>query len=146
MGLSHVGISVADLDQAIAFYRDFLGLELLTTPFPFEGPMFTEVMGLEGAKGRMCVMRRGEQQLELFEFAQPHSASKDPDYSVADHGISHFGIEVEDIDATYERMAAAGVRFHCPVKTFPSGVRATYGRDMDGNVFEMLEMSRPNPG
>jgi hypothetical protein len=39
-----------------------------------------------------------------------------------------------------ERLRAAGVRFHSPVTTFPSGIKATYGRDPDGNVFEMLEI------
>jgi hypothetical protein len=33
------------------------------------------------------------------------------------------------------------VRFHSDVKLFPSGMKAAYGRDNDGNVFELLEMS-----
>jgi catechol 2,3-dioxygenase-like lactoylglutathione lyase family enzyme len=140
-GFNHVGVSVRDLDRSIAFYGDLLGLALLTDPFPFEGPMFSDVMGVEEARGRMCVMRKGSLQLELFEFANPGPAAKDPDHSVANHGLTHFGIDVEDIDAVYARLAAAGVRFHCPVQTFPGGMRATYGRDMDGNVFELLEMS-----
>ena len=140
-GFNHVGLSVRDLDRAIAFYRDMLGLEQLTPAFPFEGPMFSQVMGVEDAKGRMCVMRKASLQLELFEFAHPAPAPKDENHSVADHGLTHFGIDVEDIDAVHARLAAAGVRFHCPVQTFPSGMRATYGRDMDGNVFELLEMT-----
>jgi catechol 2,3-dioxygenase-like lactoylglutathione lyase family enzyme len=145
-GFNHVGVSVRDLDRAIAFYRDMLELELLTPAFPFEGPMFSQVMGVDDAKGRMAVMRKGSLQLELFEFAQPGPAPKDPSHSVANHGLTHFGIDVADIDAVYERLAAAGVRFHCPVQTFPGGMRATYGRDMDGNVFELLEMSRATAG
>jgi catechol 2,3-dioxygenase-like lactoylglutathione lyase family enzyme len=141
-GFNHIGISVRDLDRAIAFYRDLLGLELLTPAFPFAGPMFSQVMGVDDAEGRMCVMRKGSLQLELFEFAHPGPGPKDPSHSVADHGLTHFGIDVDDIDAAYGRLVAAGVRFHCPVQTFPSGMRATYGRDMDGNVFELLEMSR----
>jgi catechol 2,3-dioxygenase-like lactoylglutathione lyase family enzyme len=141
-GFNHVGISVRDLDRSIAFYRDLLGLELLAA-LPFEGPMFSQVMGVDDAQGRMCVMRKGSLQLELFEFATPDPAQKDANHSVADHGLTHFGIDVEDIDAVYARLSAAGVRFHCPVQTFPSGMRATYGRDIDGNVFELLEM-RPD--
>jgi hypothetical protein len=45
----------------------------------------------------------------------------------------------------YVRLVVAGVRFHCPVVTFPSGVKATYGRDQDGNVFELLEMPQRTP-
>ena len=142
-GFNHIGVSVRDLDRSIEFYRDLLGLALIAAPFPFSGPMFSQVMGVEDAKGRMCVMRAANVQLELFEFTSPEPAPKDPDHSVAHHGLTHFGIDVEDIDATYARLVAAGVRFHCPVQTFPGGMRATYGRDMDGNVFELLQMSAP---
>lgn len=140
MNLNHVGISVANVERSIAFYRDMLGMELLTPVFAFGGPSFERVLGLENVRGKMGVVRNGSVQLELFEFSHPDPAPQDPDYSVGDRGISHFGIEVRDIDGLYARLAAAGVRFHCPVTTFPGGVKATYGRDPDGNVFELLEM------
>lgn len=139
--LDHVGISVVNMDRAIEFYTGLLEMELLTPVFPLGGPTFESILALDGARGRMCVVRKGALQLELFEFDHPSPAPKSDNYPVADRGISHFGIEVEDIDATYQRLSAAGVRFHCPVVDFPSGVRATYGRDMDGNVFELLEFT-----
>jgi catechol 2,3-dioxygenase-like lactoylglutathione lyase family enzyme len=58
---------------------------------------------------------------------------------VCDHGITHICLDVVDIDTEYERLRAAGMTFHCP----PQGVgalRATYGRDPDGNVVELLEV------
>ena len=42
-------------------------------------------------------------------------------------------------DLLEEKLAAAGVRFHGPVVTFPGGIKAAYGRDPDGNVFELME-------
>jgi catechol 2,3-dioxygenase-like lactoylglutathione lyase family enzyme len=146
MKMNHVGISVRDVDRSIEFYRDMLGMEPACHVFSFGGALFSQVMGLENAQGRMCTVRNGTIQLELFEFSNPDSAPLDPDYSVADRGISHFGIEVSDIDALYARLAGAGVRFHCPVTTFPGGVKATYGRDPDGNVFELLEMPEAPAG
>lgn len=141
-GIHHVGISVQQLDRAVAFYRDKLGMELVTD-FAFSGSDYSSVMGLARAAGRMGVMRKGSLMLELFEFAQPNPRRKDNHHSVADCGITHFGFEVKNIEALYERLVAEGVRFHCPVTTFPSGMKAAYGRDMDGNVFEMLEMGSP---
>ena len=35
-------------------------------------------------------------------------------------------------------MAAAGVTFHAPPGP-PGGMRATYGRDPEGNVFELIQ-------
>ena len=47
---------------------------------------------------------------------------------------------VEDIAATHASLVGQGVRFHSGVRQFPGGVRAVYGRDPDGNVFELLQM------
>lgn len=141
-GLHHVGISVTSLERAIAFYTELLGMEIAAPPFPLDGPVLEQVMALPNLQGRMAVVRRGSLLIELFEFAQPSPVAKDSNYPVSNHGISHFGIEVADVEATYERLAAAGVRFHSPVMSFPRGVKATYGRDLDGNVFELLEMPK----
>ena len=139
-GMNHVGISVSNLERSIEFYKEMLGMELAGPIFPFSGPLFEQVMALEKPQGRIGFLSNGSLQIELFEFSHPHAAPKDANYSVADRGISHFCVEVTDLAATYERLLAAGVRFHCPVLQFPSGIKATYGRDPDGNVFELLEM------
>lgn len=141
MKFHHIGISVTDMERSIAFYRDLLGLEQLCEVFPFGGEQFEAIMDIAGVQGRMCMMGKDTLRLELFEFID--SKPKDPDYPVSDRGFSHFGVEVEDVDETYERLHAAGVRTHCPVITFMGGsMRATYCRDPDGNVFEIMQPGR----
>ena len=50
-----------------------------------------------------------------------------------------------DIDAEYERLKAGGVKFNCPPPKFEGGpIRATYGRDPDGNVIEIQEILDPD--
>ena len=62
----------------------------------------------------------------------------DPNRPVCDHGITHIAFEVDDLDAEYDRLKAAGMRFHCPPQNL--GVsRVTYGRDPDGNVLELWQ-------
>jgi catechol 2,3-dioxygenase-like lactoylglutathione lyase family enzyme len=139
-GVHHVGISVSNLDRAVEFYTQALDMELIGPAFPFGGPQYEQVMALGNARGRMCMLRKDSLRLELFEFAHPSPGRQNPDCPVADIGLSHFGVEVTDIDRIYERLHGAGVRFHSPVVTFPRGVKATYARDPDGNVFELLEM------
>jgi len=143
MKFNHVGISVVDIDRSIAFYREFLGLEQLCEVFPFGGGQFSAVMDLPAVEGRMCMIGKDGLQLELFEFAKPAPEAKDPEYPVSDHGYSHFGITVDDIAGTYARLEAAGVRIHTPVIAFPGGMKATYCRDPDGNVFEIMEQGEP---
>ena len=64
------------------------------------------------------------------------------DRPVCDHGFTHIALLVTDMDAEYERLTAAGMRFHCP----PGGnTRAIYGRDPDGNVVELMEVAQGSP-
>jgi catechol 2,3-dioxygenase-like lactoylglutathione lyase family enzyme len=140
MQFNHVGISVTDLDRSIEFYREMLGMELLADPFPFGGEQFSEIMDVPAAQGRMCMIAAGNLWLELFEFSNPAGKAKDPSYPVSDRGISHFGVTVDDIQATYDKFKAAGVPIHGRLQTFAgSGMRAAYCRDPDGNVFEILQ-------
>ncbi|MCX7863763.1 MAG: VOC family protein [Novosphingobium sp.] len=140
--MNHVGISVSNIERTIAFYRDMFGLEEMVPVFPFGGADFSAIMGLENAQGRMTMIGKGDIRLELFEFSHPEPTRRDPNYPVSDHGYSHFGFEVDDIDAVYERLLAAGVPIHCPVVQFTGGIRAIYARDPDGYVFEVLEMPK----
>lgn len=137
MKFSHVGISVIDIDRSIAFYRDMFGMEQLCDVFPFGGEQFETIMDIPGVSGRMCMIGKGTLNLELFEF--DGSKPKDPNYPVSDRGYSHFGVEVDDIAETYEKLKAADVRIHSPVLTFMGGMKAAYCRDPDGNVFEIME-------
>src|SRR5262245_177182 len=138
MKFNHVGISVSDIDRSIAFYRDLLGMEQLCDVFPFGGEQFEAIMDIPGVTGRMCMIGKGTLHLELFEFT--NSKPKDPEHPVSDRCYSHFGVEVDDIAATYEKLRAADVRIHSPVITFMGGsMKAAYCRDPDGNVFEIME-------
>jgi catechol 2,3-dioxygenase-like lactoylglutathione lyase family enzyme len=140
--LNHVGISVANLERALAFYRDLLGLEVLVHR-PFAGRHYEMILGLEGASGRVAFLksRLGGLQIELFEFERPTAKPGDPHRPVCDHGITHFCLEVKGIEGEYERLKTAGVVFHCPPLEYAGQVKVTYGRDPDGNVFELLEMT-----
>ena len=138
MQFNHIGISVTDIDRSIAFYHDMLGMEPLCEVFPFGGPDYEAIMDVPGATGRMCMIGKDNLQLELFEFTS--SKAKDAEYPVSDRGYSHFGVVVEDVAGTYEKLRAAGVRIHSPVITFNGGsMKAIYCRDPDGNVFEIME-------
>jgi catechol 2,3-dioxygenase-like lactoylglutathione lyase family enzyme len=145
IGLKHVGISVADLDRSIAFYRDLMGMEVVVD-MKFDGELYETILGLPGSFGRVALLKSGNLELELFEFSRPVPSRQDPDYPVSDTGITHFCIEVVDIEPLYERLRAAGVPFHCPPLDWRGVAKATYGRDPDGNVFELLETPVPAQG
>lgn len=141
-GMNHVGISVANLDRSLAFYRDVLGMEVVIAA-PFAGENYEKVLALAVTRGRAALLQlKGtDMRVELFEFDSPTPKQADPVRPVCDHGITHFALAVEDIHSEYRRLQAAGVSFHCPPVMFSATAWATYARDPDGNVFELLERS-----
>ena len=52
-------------------------------------------------------------------------------------------LDVTNIEDEYERLLKNGVKFHSPPQDFGE-VKATYGRDIDGNVFEIQEIIAEN--
>jgi catechol 2,3-dioxygenase-like lactoylglutathione lyase family enzyme len=143
---NHVGISVVNLQRSVAFYRDLLGMEVVVET-TFDGELYAAILDLKETKGKVAFLSSGSTQLELFEFLTPKPISAPPNRPVSHHGISHFCIEVADIALAYERLRLAGVVFHCPPLSFSDNSKATYARDPDGNVFELLEepvLSQPS--
>lgn len=138
-GAEHIGVSVVCLERSIEFYCTGFGMEL-TEQDTFEGERYERILGLKGARGKVALLRTSNLRLELFEFLYPLPNPRDPLRPVSDHGISHFCVEVTDIQSAYERLRAAGASFHCPPLEFFDTTLATYGRDPDGNVFELLEV------
>lgn len=138
-GMNHVGISVSSLDRSIEFYRDLLGMKVVVRSM-FGGDKYEAVLGLKGARGEAALLRLGDIQVELFQFESPAPKPGNRTRPVCDHGITHFCLQVTDLRGEYERLSAAGVVFHCPPQEFVGNAITTYGRDPDGNVFELLEL------
>ena len=91
------------------------------------------------------MLRAGNACVELFQYETPRPKPGDPNRPVSDHGITHLCLQVQDIDAEYQRLKTAGMVFHCPPQD-RSGLRVTYGRDPDGNVIELLEVTDRQSG
>jgi methylmalonyl-CoA epimerase len=93
--IAHVGIAVADLGAALAFYRDVFGLE----PHPPEV--------VDGA--RIVSLPFGESEIELLSPIKAESpigrflAKRGP-------GIHHVCFRVPDLDAALRACRAAGYR------------------------------------
>jgi len=95
--LDHIGIAVGDLAQALAFYRDALGLEVEP---PEEVP---------SQRVRAHFVPVGEATLELLEPTAPDSPiakfieKRGP-------GVHHVTLRVDDLHEALGRLKARGVR------------------------------------
>ena len=142
-GAHHVAISTPDLERALGFYRDLLGFREVQR---FEWEKGTEiidkVLSLKDCSARQAMLKGGNLCIELFEFSSPTPNPMTPRRPVCDHGHTHLCLDVVDIETEYERLKAAGIEFHVPPQDF-GNLKATYGRDPDGNVFELQELLDP---
>jgi catechol 2,3-dioxygenase-like lactoylglutathione lyase family enzyme len=125
--LSLVALVVEDYDPAIAFFVDALGFELVE-----DSPAETD----DGRPKRWVVVRPpgAETGILLARADGDHQRA-----AVGDHagGRVGFFLRVEDVDAAYRRMTAAGVTFLSPPRTEPYGTVAVF-RDVAGNRWDLL--------
>src|SRR5262245_8175633 len=140
LGIHHTAISTGDIERSLRFYRDLLGFkEVFSSKWDIGTETTDKIVGLKDSSARVVMLRAGNACVELFQYATPEPKPGEVNRPVCDHGITHLCLQVADIDAEYSRLKAAGMRFHCPPQN-TSGLRATYGRDPDGNVVELLEV------
>lgn len=139
-GLHHATIATHDIDRIVAFYCDVIGFELVSRGGWDVGQDDVDaIVGLKKSSAKAAMLQAGNAFLEVFEYLTPRGAAVDPDRPVSDCGFTHIGLNVHDIDAEYARLCANGMRFHAPPTNVGGGLRATYGRDPDGNVIELVE-------
>lgn len=140
-GFHHAALSTPDLERCVDFYTRVLGCEVAWTfGWPAGSRAADGITGLENSAARAAMLRLGESFIEIFEFSSPPPRVARGDRPACDHGISHLCLEVQDIHGEFERLVAAGMRFHCPPQRQDSGW-VTYGRDCDGNIIELLEFT-----
>lgn len=140
-GINHVAISTPDIERLSAFYTDQLGFEeVFRLNWDVGHEALDNITGLHDSSARIIMLRCGNACVELFEYHSPPPQQGDPNRPVCDHGITHLCLQVTDIEGEYTRLLAAGMRFHCPPQPVGGDILATYGRDPDGNVVELLQV------
>lgn len=93
--LHHVGVQTANLDQAVKFYTEVLGAELLA-----RGPF---------KRREMAWLRLGALKLELFSV---RAGERLKDWSDFIPGPVHLAFEVVNLDAFLKRAKALGAQLH----------------------------------
>jgi catechol 2,3-dioxygenase-like lactoylglutathione lyase family enzyme len=143
-GVHHVAIATADLERLQAFYCNLLGMRPITSGEWSDNPVNDGVVGLPRSAARFVLLAAGNFALEIFQYSNPPSIADEQNRPVNKPGITHIAFSVTDLDAEHARLQEAGVRFHGPPapRADPSEtpIRAVYGRDPDGNAFELLEI------
>jgi catechol 2,3-dioxygenase-like lactoylglutathione lyase family enzyme len=110
-------VPTTDLDRALLFYRDVLGLEFVDND------------------GFALLFRSGDRAIRIVDVGE-----------LTPHPFTILGWEMPGIDAEVERLAAAGIEFlrfghfdqdDLGIWTAPSGDRVAWFSDPDGNVLSL---------
>jgi catechol 2,3-dioxygenase-like lactoylglutathione lyase family enzyme len=102
----HVGITVADLDTATAFFAG-LGFEVEGRTF-VDGEFVDTVTGIPGTRRHIVMLRppEGGTGLELSSFVRPHHEPGSPTAMANELGLRNVAFEVDDLQATVDQLAA----------------------------------------
>ncbi len=95
--IHHVGIVVPELEQAMTFWRDLLGLRL----------MKTAVVQDQGV--RAALLKAGESEIELLEPLQPENGVG-KFLARRGGGLHHVCFETEDVAGELESARARGIQ------------------------------------
>jgi len=127
MHLEQMALIVSDYDEAIAFYVDVLGFEVVE-----DSPAETN----DGRPKRWVVVRPPGAQTALL-LAQADGERQSG--AVGDQFAGRVGLflRVDDFDATYERMRAANVEFFGEPREEPYGKVVVFA-DVAGNRWDLL--------
>jgi len=112
--VTHVGITVTDIEAAIRWYREIFGFQVLTGPVQLVaddshfGRICRDIFGLQFRKGRLELLTGPNGVcVEIFKFEEPVSQRKEG-FEYWKTGIFHFAIIEPDIENLVRRIAETG--------------------------------------
>ncbi|KKO61922.1 Glyoxalase-like domain protein [Janthinobacterium sp. KBS0711] len=137
--MDNVGIVVADLDAAIAFFTE-LGL-VLEGRAPIDGDWADGVTGLHGMRVEIAMLRTpdGHSRLELSRFLAPPVVADHRNAPVNALGYLRVMFTVEDIDDTLVRLVKRGAKLVGEVVRYENMYRLCYIRGPEGILIGLAE-------
>lgn len=138
--MDNVLIVVDDLEAATAFFAE-LGMEL-EGETPVEGPWVDRVVGLDGVRADIAMMRTpdGHGRVELTKFHTPPAVRAEPEGAPANAlGIRRIMFTVDDLDDVVARLRGHGAELVGEIARYGDVYRLCYLRGPEGIVIGLAE-------
>lgn len=140
-----IGITVSDMERALAFYTGVLTFEKIGDT-ELAGDAVEHLSGVFGARLRVARLRLGEENIELIEYLAPQGRPIPLDSRSNDRWFRHIAVIVSDMHRAYGHLRQHRVQHTSPgPQRLPdwnpdaAGIEAFYFRDPDGNFLEILK-------
>ena len=137
--LEHIALSVADMERSIAFYRDILDMKVVFETEFLDGRM-ERITGIPGARCRVVHLQLGSGTLELFQYTNPVIGKNTCGKFQNDHGFTHIGFRVTNIQNHVRRLKERGVEFLGELTEIRPGAWIVYFKGPDGEVCEFRQL------
>ncbi|MFW6150436.1 MAG: VOC family protein [Chloroflexota bacterium] len=140
-GIQHISFTVSNLEEALRFFRDLLGLP--STPVrEVTGERVEKIIGFPGVKLLISnVLTPDNGNIELIEYVAPKGERVD--LRTCNTGVAHLGLVVADIQKFYDDLRAKGVQFnHEPLLSEGGALKGwgiCYFKGPDGITLEAME-------
>jgi catechol 2,3-dioxygenase-like lactoylglutathione lyase family enzyme len=133
----HLVVGVTDMDRALAFYRDVLGMEVVFETLISGEPFDAVLHAKRKQEGRVVGGLLGGLMVELLSLAGKPATDKPARRGLT--GIHNVSLSVADLDDTHRRISAAG--YQPDQEPFEiGGVRMFFVQDPDGTPVEFIEL------
>ncbi|EGY01519.1 Glyoxalase/bleomycin resistance protein/dioxygenase [Nitrospirillum viridazoti Y2] len=125
-------ISVFDMPEALRFYREILGFDLVAAS--------PEVQACEGTFSHWVWLRRGQAQIMLnTQFDSNERPAENDPARVAAHGDTVLYIGCADVDEAFDELTRRGLHADAPTMA-PYGLRQFSTKDPDGYIIVFQEV------
>jgi catechol 2,3-dioxygenase-like lactoylglutathione lyase family enzyme len=133
----HLVVGVTDMDRALEFYRDVLGMEVIFETLISGEPFDAVLHAKRKQEGRVVGGLLGGLMLELLSLGTEPAADTPTRRGLT--GIHNVSLSVTDLDDTHRRISDAG--YSPDQDPFEiGGVRMFFVKDPDGTAVEFIEL------
>src|SRR3954447_12774898 len=129
--IDHVGVAVPDLDAAVAFYRDTLGMRLVHEEANEEQGVREAMMGVGGSGARVPLLAALSPTSPIARFLDRSGP-----------GLQQVAYRVRDVEAVSETLRGRGLRllYDAPKRgTAGSRVNFVHPKDAGGVLVELVQ-------
>lgn len=142
LGFNHTAFVVSDLDRPISFFRDLLGLELMSRA-PRDPKAIQEMTTLADADIEVAYLNGFGHAIELILYKEPADRGGGLPRIYQD-GAGHVAIDVDDAAAAVAAAGAYGLRLVGDIITIDQGPnkgrKVVYLQSDDGLSIEFIEV------
>ena len=138
--IRHFGLVVTNMEKALEFYHDLLGLHIQGKTVE-NGDFISTLLDGKNVELKTIKLSADDNstRLELLEFNNP-KISTTKKITLFEPGFTHISLTVKNLETLYSHLRKSGIEFNCSPTISPNGtLKVGFCKDFEGNYLELTE-------